>query len=267
MKIIKLFLIAAVLIGGIFGLMQLTSKSGGVEKPDVKSAQANMWKQRIAELCKEGQWTEKGYAEIESGIHSDRVTSKGRLLSIDEELSLKRYLFALSCSYLKDGADKLFKQSKYPKSTVEHYEGALDFLLAEAKGHEANGNLTEAANLFAAYRRLLGQFSFSSKATYSRPLRAFAGGSASGRKAAIKAMAYYKSHFSHNAEIKAKVDGLESALRQAEREYYSNLERCVERNYASTGDLATLLEDEMRFDEISTNDDAKERLDNFLKNN
>ena len=80
-------------------------------------------------------------------------------------------------------------------------------------------------------------------------------------------MAYYKSHFSHNVEIKAKVDGLEAALRRAEREYYSNLEKCVERNYASTGDLATLLEDQMRFDEISTNDDAKERLNNFVTNN
>ena len=104
-------------------------------------------------------------------------------------------------------------------------------------------------------------------ASYSRPLRAYSGSSASGRKQRIVSMPYYKTHFSKNASIRSKVERMGNDLQQSEQAYYANLERCIEAHYRSSGDITILLEDQMRFNEISTNSSAKERLRQFIESN
>ena len=266
MKLLKLLLIAIILIGGIYGVMQLTIPENEVDTPDFTSAQANNWKQKIIDLCKDGKWTADAYASIESGIHTDRVTSKGELISMDEEISLQKYLFALACSYVKEGLDKLFQQSHYPDNKVKYYENALDLLQEKSATQGGNGNLAEASKLYAAYHKIMGLLSFGAKASYSRPLKAYNGGSASGRKSTIMSIDFYKSHFSKNDAIRSRVSRLDIDMKRAEQEYYSNLEKCVEDNYKRNGRIEELLEDQIRFDEISTNSEAKKRLNDFINN-
>lgn len=266
MKLIKLLLIAIVLVGGICGIViWMNCDDNSIPAPDVTSEQAKMWKGRIDAMCEEGEWTAEEYENIETGVHTDRVTSNGNLISMDEERSLKKYLFALSCKYVKEGADNLFQQSTYPKGEVEHYEEVLSLLQERAADNDANSNLEDASKFYAAYHKLLNLFSFGASATYTRPLKAYSGGSANGRRATIEQLPYYKSHFCNNDDIRERVATLEADMRRAEQEYYSNLERCVEQHYRQNGRIEELLEDQIRFEEISTNSAAKERLDNFTK--
>lgn len=266
MKIIKLLLLALVLIGGISGIVYLNSQTPTIEEPEYGNPQANEWKNKIKTLCKENAWTVSGYTSIESGIHTDRVTSKGELITIDEENSLQAFLFASSCNYLKESADKLFKQNSYPTDKLNKLESALELLRSKVPEFDANSNLTEASNMFNAYHQVMGMLSFGATASYSRPLKAYSGGSADGRKAKIQGLPYYKSHFSNNSSIRAKVERIDADMKRAEEQYYSNLEQLVEKHYKSTGRIEELLEDQIRFDEISTNSSAKSKLKNFINN-
>lgn len=267
MKIIKLLLIALVLVGGISGIVYLNSIETLVDEPTYDSAQASEWKNKIKALCQDNAWTASGYANIESGIHTDRVTSGGDLITIDEENSLKAFLFASSCNFLKEGTDKLFKQSTYPTDKINKLEKMLSFLRTKVPDYGANSNLTEASNLFSAYRQVLGMLSFGATASYSRPLRAYSGGSADGRKAKIQGLPYYKSHFCKNPSIRSRVEGIDAAMREAEKKYYAELERLIERHYSNLpGRITELLEDQDRFNYISTNDDAKNKLELFARN-
>lgn len=266
MKIIKLLLIAIVLICGISGIVYLNSIDSTFDEPDFSSAQAKMWKDRIKVLCKENAWTVNGYTNIETGIHTDRVTSKGELITIDEENSLQAFLFASSCNYLKESVDQLFKQSSYSTDKLNKLESALELLRSKVPEFDANSNLTEASNMFNAYHQVMGMLSFGATASYSRPLKAYRGGSADGRKAKIQGLPYYKSHFSNNSSIRAKVERIDADMKRAEELYYSNLEQLVEKHYKSTGRIEELLEDQIRFDEISTNSSAKSKLKNFINN-
>lgn len=265
MKIIKLLLIAIVLICGISGVVYINSIDSTFDEPDFSSAQAKIWKDRIKVLCKDNAWTASGYSSIESGIHTDRVTSKGELISTDEENSLQAFLFASSCNYLKESTDNLFKQSSYQADKLKTLEEALEFLRGRAAEFDANSNLTEASNMFNAYHQVMGMLSFGAAATYSRPLKAYSGGSADGRKTRIQGLPYYKSHFSHNTSIRAKVESIDADMKKAESQYYSNLEQLVEKHYKSTGRIEDLLEDQIRFEEISTNHSAEEALEMFIK--
>lgn len=265
MKLIKLLLIALVLIGGISGIVYLNSQTPTIEGPEYGNPQANEWKNKIIALCKEDAWSVSGYTSIENGIHTDRVTSKGELVTTDEENSLQAFLFASSCNYLKESADKLFKQSSYPTDKLNKLEGALEFLRGKVSGFDANSNLTEASNMFNAYHQVMGMLSFGATASYSRPLKAYSGGSADGRKAKIQGLPYYKSHFSNNSSIRSKVESIDADMKRAEEQYYSNLEQLIEKHYKpTTGRLGELLEDQVRFDDISTNDYAKSKLENFI---
>ena len=266
MKIIKLLLIAIVLIGGISGIVYINSIEPPIDEPEYGNPQANEWKNKIKALCKEEAWSVSGYTSIESGIHTDRVTSKGELITTDEENSLQAFLFASSCNYLKESADKLFKQSSYPTDKLNKLEGVLGFLRGKASEFDANSNLTEASNMFNAYHQVMRMLSFGAKASYSRPLKAYSGGSADGRKAKIQGIPYYKSHFSNNSSIRSKVESIDTDMKRAEEQYYSNLEQLVEKHYKSTGRIEELLEDQIRFDEISTNTSAKSKLKNFVNN-
>lgn len=266
MKFIKLLLIALVLIGGISGIVYINSIEPPIDEPEYSNPQANEWKKKIKNLCKEDAWSVSGYTTIESGIHTDRVTSKGELITTDEENSLQAFLFASSCNYLKESADKLFKQSSYPTDKLNKLEGALEFLRGKVSEFDANSNLTEASNMFNAYHQIMGMLSFGATARYSRPLKAYSGGSADGRKARILGIPYYKSHFSNNSSIRSKVESIDADMKRAEEQYYSNLEQLVEKHYKSTGRIEELLEDQIRFDEISTNSSAKSKLKNFVNN-
>lgn len=266
MKFIKLLLMALILIGGISGIVYINSIEEPDPEPEYSNPQANEWKNKIKALCKENAWTANGYSSIESGIHTDRVTSKGELISIDEENSLQAFLYASSCNYLKESADKLFKQSSYPTDKLNKLEGALEFLRGKVSEFDANSNLTKASNMFNAYHQVMGMLSFGATASYSRPLKAYSGGSADGRKARIQGLPYYKSHFSYNSSIRSKVESIDTDMKRAEEQYYSNLEQLVEKHYKSTGRIEELLEDQIRFDEISTNTSAKSKLKNFVNN-
>ena len=266
MKLIKLLLIALVLIGSISGIVYLNSQTPTIDEPEYGNPQANEWKNKINAVCEEAAWSVSGYTSIESGIHTDRVTSKGELITTDEENSLQAFLFASSCNYLKESADKLFKQSSYPTDKLNKLEGALEFLRGKVSEFDANSNLTEASNMFNAYHQVMGMLSFGATASYSRPLKAYSGGSADGRKARIQGIPYYKSHFSNNSSIRSKVESIDADMKRAEEQYYSNLEQLVEKHYKSTGRIEELLEDQMRVDEISTNSSAKSKLKNFVNN-
>lgn len=267
MKIVKLLLLAIVLVGGIVALLWLKPEpKKGVEGPEVGSPQAKMWKGKIEELCQEGKWTVAGYKGIEGGIHSDRVNSDGELIRITEEQALVKYLFALSSSSLWENADKHFQQSAYSEKKIDGYREALEFLNGKVGEFGANSNLTNVSGLLSGYDRLKKGFGFSGKATYSRPLKAFPSASVSSLENRIKGMKYWKSHYSHNTSLRKRLDNLEKDRKRAEREYYENLERLVEENYQSMPRIEVLLADQIRFNEISTNEEAKEKLDEFVKN-
>ena len=266
-KVIKLLTLAAVLIGAVIGLMYIIAPSNDDDKaPDFTSAQANEWKEQINNLCEKGNWNTKGYNAIETGIHTDRVTSDGDLISLDEENALQKYLFTASCNSLNKQVNELFKQSSYPAASVKAAEDMLTFLNGKLEDFGTNSNLTEASNILSEYHQLIGSLSFSSSANYSHPLRSFNAISADAAQTRIKSLKYYSSHFSKNSTIKNQVSNLASNRAKAEADYYMNLEKAVENHYKLSQDLGVLLDDQIRFDQISSNSTAKSRLNSFVNN-
>ncbi len=265
MKLIKLLLIAVVIIGSIVGLTYYLNPDPDPDSnPDFSSEQANKWKQKIDNLCKEENWSKPEYEKISSGIRTDNATDEN-LLSRDEAKSLQKYLYATSCSYVRKGADHLFQQNLYPADKVAHYENTANFLRSRIPEMGSNSNLVVTLNLYAAYHQLLALLSCETKrAVWSHPLRPFGGNSATSRKSRIIGMSYYKSYFSKNSSIRNKVSRLNSDNDNEERHYYMDLELCIERHYESTKDVNTLLEDEMRFMQISTNPEAIHKLKRFV---
>lgn len=267
-KVIKLIMLAAVLIGAVYGLMKIVpdSDKDGEKSPEVTSPTAKEWIKQIDQLCEKGKWSADGYNNIETGIHTDRVTSNGGLLSLDEENALQKYLFTASGKSLDKQVNELFKQSSYPPARVKAVQEMLAFLKGKIGDFGANSNLTEASNILSEYGQLMGALSFSGSASYSHPLRAFNAMSADAAQSRIRSMKYYNSHFSKNPSIRSKVSNLASDRERAESDYYMNLEKAVERHSRSTQDLNELLDDEIRFRQISTNSSATNRLTNFVKN-
>lgn len=266
-KLIKLLLLAVVLVGAVVGLMYIIAPSnGGNEVPDLTSAQANEWKEQIDKLCEKGNWNAKGYNAIETGIHTDRVTSNGELISLDEENALQKYLFTASCNSLNKQVSELFKQSSYPAASIKSSEDMLTFLNGKLGNFGSNSNLSEASNIVSEYHQLMGSLSFSGSASYSHPLRAFNAMSADAAQNRIKSLKYFNSHFSKNPTIKNQVSNLAANRAKAESDYYMNLEKAVENHYKSSQDLGVLLDDQIQFDQISTNSSAKSRLNSFVNN-
>ena len=265
MKLLKLLFVAIVIVGAITGVLYLNNNQGDqIQEPEFSNPIANDWKERINNLCKEGKWKETGYSEIENGLAMDE---KNENISVDESYSLHKYLFASSCKYAKDGTDKLFKQTSYSDGQVTYYENMANFLKGKISKEGNNSNLTEAVNICNAYRQLMSQLAYGASASYSRPLKAYSGGNANGRRSKIENMPYYKSHFSKNTTISAKVASIDSDMKKAEQLYYESLEKLVENHYNNTKNLGDLLEDEIRFKEISTNSSATSRLSKFVNSN
>lgn len=263
MKFVKLILIAVALVGIVAGLVWWQNRPEPVTEPAFTSARANEIKEEIKSLCKDSKWSVEGYTRIEMLIHMDSVNYNIEML---EANSLKMFLYSSSCIYVKEGVDHLFKQDSYPSAKITYYEDALNHLRNKISEQGDNSNLTDASAIFSAYQKLKDTLSFDEKATYSRPLKAYSGGSADGRKARIQAMPYYKSHFSKNASIRSQVANIEVDMKNAEDNYYDNLEELVEDHYKSTGRIDDLLEDQIRFSEISTNSSATSRLRDFVNN-
>lgn len=262
-----MLILALLIIGAVVGLIFWMSPSKETEEvPNFTSAQANEWKEQINKLCETGKWNIKGYNTIETGIHTDRVTSDGDLISLDEENALQKYLFTASCNSLNKQVNELFKQSSYPASSVKSSEDMLTFLNGKIETFGINSNLTDASNILSEYHQLMGSLSFSSSASYSHPLRAFNAMSVDAAQSRIKSLKYYNSHFSKNPSIKNQVSNLAPNRAKAESDYYMNLEKAVENHYKSTKDLEVLLEDQIRFNQITTNTSAKSRLSSFVNN-
>jgi hypothetical protein len=227
MKLLKLLFVAIVIVGAITGVLYLNKdQDDQIKGPEFDNPIANEWKEKIDSLCKEGNWKEAGYAEIEVGVEIDE---KNRNISVDESFSLHKYLFACSCKYAKDGTDKLFKQTSYPDGKVTYYENMANFLKGKTAKEGNHSNLTEAVNICNAYRQLMSQLAYGASASYSRPLKAYSGGNANGRRSRIENMPYYKSHFSKNTTIREKVASIDSDIKKAEQLYYESLEKLVER--------------------------------------
>lgn len=267
MKILKLILLAAVLIGAIVVVANWDyifpdKPNPPVPDIDVSSATAKEIKEQIQTLCQDGKWNAGGYASIESRIHTDSLNEN---IDMMEARSLRMYLYASSCSYVKEHTDKLFKQSAYAPASVSFLEAAVNLLKQKAAVQGSNSNLTEAGSLFSAYRQLLGALKQKASAVaYTRPLKAYSNADAKGRKARVQAMPYYQSHFSRNSSIKGQVARLGED--GGEHNYYAKLEQLVEQQYRRTHNLDQLLSDQIRFGEISTNAAATERLNQFVNN-
>ena len=187
MKIIKLLLLGIVLLGGIAGIVYISGNDDEtVSVSSVKSVIGEKWKNKINDLCKENAWTSTGYQTIETGMQLDANQNN---LDMSEHAALKKYLFAKSCESIKDGTDKLFQQSNYPSGRLSYFENAISFL--NSHKNDPNSNLGTASSLFAAYHQIMKSFGGNNvTASYSRPLRAYSGSSASGRKQRILSMLY-----------------------------------------------------------------------------
>lgn len=266
MKALKLLFIAIILVGVVTGLLYINSSDVVIEDPEFTSEQANEWKAKINELCKEDNWSVAGYEKIETGIHTDNVTSNGELINDDEERTLSKYLFALSCSSLFENADAYFKKSSYSENHIKKFETANDFLSDAVDKFGTNSNLTELSKILSEYKRLKRSITFSTNAKYSKPLKEFSAPSADDIMSSIRRLKYYKSHFSNNTSISSKINNLESDRNNAEQKYYENLELLIEENYVSSGRIEELMEDHFRFFEISTNRSATDKLDSFVRN-
>lgn len=262
MKAIKLLLIAVVIVGVVSGLMMIIPETKPIDKPAITSAAGESWMKKIDALCKDGAWSSIGYTELETGIQIDMKPETGNL-GIDEGNALHDYLYASSCYYVKDGADKLFKKNVYPIAKLKHYENAISKLKENAK---TNSNLTEAINMYNSYHQILSLVSYNGGASYSHPLKAYSGRNASSIKAKVQNMPYFKSHFSNNDDINAKLNRLDSSMSDGESKYYADLEKLIENHYNKTKNLETLLDDQIQFNSISTNQSAIDKLNNFINN-
>ena len=269
MKYIKLLAIALVIIGAVTLLLFITNSGGKGSKAGVQSSIAKKFETEIIELCKDGKWDRLVYKNLENKINT---FAKDGNLQIGEKNSLCLFLYTESCKSLFESADKMFKQSSYPAGQITTLEASLKFLEGLKAG--SNSNLTQGLRMFHEYKTILACCSFSSKASYSNPLRAFSAGTAESMKGRIQNMKYYKSHFCNNPAIRAKIDNLASNLSRAESAYYMNLEKCVEANFYKIKNASSewqALEqtdkDYERFKAISTNQTATSKLYNFLNGN
>lgn len=269
MKYIKLLSIAVFLIGAVALLIFFTQGENGGGNAGVTSSIAKQFEKEIVGLCKEGKWSQQGYQNLENKI---RTFAKDGNIELGERDALCLYLYTASCEGLLAYADKLFQQSSYPPDKVTYVESAFQFLKSQNGG--SNSNLTQGLNMIHEYKTVVSCSSISSEAHYSHPLQPFNGGAATAMAGRIKNLRYYKSHFSKNPTLRAKVENLASNLAQKEAEYYMNLEKCVETNYyrlkqslSAWQALEQTQSDYERFKVISTNSSATSKLSNFINGN
>ena len=263
MKYLKLLFIVLVIIAAIVGIFMIP-RPEPVPEPDFTSDAANEWKTKINELCEDWNWSVSGYHKIESGIHTDNVVSGGALLSNDEEDILRRYLFSMSCSALWNLADGHFKESTYDGTKIKVFVDGETFLSDKYKEFSSNSNWLNFSDIVSEYGSIIGMLTFKVNPEYTVPLPEFSKDSPEDIKQRIKNSRFYGSHFSKNALIRRKMENLESDWIKAEQEYYKNMELAIEEHYKEYS--IAIFDDQFRLMEISTNDAAKTRLEEFIRN-
>ena len=261
-KYIKLALLALILVGVVIGIF-LIPREEPIPDPDFTSYEANSWKEKIDELCQDDKWSPEGYEAIETGIHYDNQLSDGELISDEEERILENYLYSMSVSYLWKAADEHFKLTSYEDSKVRTFIEAKTLMDKKAKQFDKNGNQKDFSDIVSAYKYIIGSMSFNTKPDYSNPLPEFSKETPEKIKNNITGSRFYKSHFSKNSMIKKKLDSFISEWNKAEQEFYKNLELAIEKQYPEFN--AALLDDQIRFIEISKNDDAVQRLEKYVR--
>lgn len=260
-KYIKLALLALVLVGVVVGIF-LIPREEPLPEPEFTSYEANSWKEKIDEFCQDGKWSVEGYEAIEAGIHYDNELSDGELISDEEERILENYLYSMTVSYLWKAADEHFKLSSYQDSKVRTFIEAKTLMDTKSRQFAKNGNQKDFSDIVSAYRYIMGAISFDTKPKYSNPLPEFSKEAPDKVKNSIVGARFYKSHFSKNSMIKNKLDSFISDWNKAEQEFYKNLELAIEQQYPEF-DIA-LLDDQIRFLEISKNEDAVQRLEKYV---
>lgn len=269
-KYIKLLFLGIIFVGAIIGIIFVVAPGNEIkETPDFSSETANEWKEIINDMCQDNNWSEKKYIEIEQGIHTDRVTSNGSLISSDEDIALQNYLFSSSCQYLWDEANSLFAKKSYPEGEIKNVEDMKTFLGSQLEDHTPNSNWQQSSNIISEYHQLMNYITYSSHATYSHPLKAFSAISADAAKSKIRSLKYYGSHFSKNTKIMEQVNNLEANRNRAEREYYANLEKAIENHYNhsyNSSMLSAAMQDEIDFESICPNQSLVDKLENFVRN-
>lgn len=264
MKYLKITLIVAILAAVILATIILPGLKGEkIKAPSFSNPIANQWKEKINNLCNGKNWVDSTYISIETGVQTDY---KMENLSYDEKSALTDYLFAFSCLYLDTTADNLFKKSSYPDSDVQRCRSALTLLLAKQTAEQRNSHLSKANALISTYSRIMSLINPSRQARYVKPFEAFPEIDAARSKAEIQSMQYYKSHFSNNPTITSAVNSLERIVRDAETQYYNDLERLIEQHYNSTKDYVALNYDDAELQEICPNSEASHRLERFISN-
>ncbi len=269
MKYLKLIIIAALLIGVVCLLVILTTGGGEEQKAGVTSSTAKKLEAEIVELCQDGKWSQQGYKDLDNKINT---YAKDKNIQPGEKNSLSLFLYTESCKSLFDSADSMFKQESYPEGKASSLESALEYL--ESLNAGSNSNLTQGKIMLHEYRIVFGYSNISSQAKYSNPLKAFGVTSAASLRQSLEGMKYYKSHFSNNTSIKARIERVIANLPTIKSEYYTNLEKCVEENYYKIRKdmpnwqaIEQVQKDYNRFKEISTNSSATSKLYDFINGN
>ena len=265
-KLAKLIFITITFLSIIFGLLFIDLGNNDILELEIVSDQAKEWKIKINQLCKEDNWSVIEYESIQTGIHTDNIMSNGELINNNEEEVLLKYLYSLSCSTILENAYKHFTQATYLNKNLELYNNANNFLMQFIERFGENSNLSDLSRILSEYKELELSLTFRSTAKYTKPLKEFQGLSVDELERKINKLKYYKSHFSKNTSIREKVNNFTINRRKAEELYYENLERLIENNYKSSGKIEELLDDQIRFNEISTNSSSIEKLKLFINN-
>lgn len=266
-KYIKLALIAIILVGGIIAYF-LVPRSESVYEPELYSSAATEWKGKIDQFCQNTNWSTDGYLEIEKGIYYDWEVSNGEVISDSELRILYEYLFSMSCSHLWEAADEHFKKAPYEDSMIKTFVSGRTLLASRAKEYSKNGNQLNFSELVGTYGYIMGAIHFDTKPKYSKPFPSFSKEKPEEVQKRIMGLRFYKSHFSKNPAIKSKVEAYIDYWKKAEQEFYSNLEKEIEKHYLNMKDydLVTIMQDQLDFLEVSTNAQANQALEYFIQN-
>ena len=169
----------------------------------------------------------------------------------------------MSCNYLWKAADEHFKLTSYIDSNVRTFIDANTLLVKKAKQFDKNGNQKDFHDIVSAYSYIMSSISFDTKPKYSKPLPEFSKETPENVRNRITGSRFYKSHFNNNTMIKKKVASFLSDWNKAEQEFYMNLEIAIEEQYPEYD--KALLDDQIRFMEISKNESAVERLEKYIR--
>lgn len=271
MKYLKLIAIAVALILALIGISAIQKCTVKEETSDGKHSEYRSAerKLRIIEMCQSQDLGKTAYTNMEYGIKDDR--SK-RNLDANEEESLLDYLFVQACQALETQSKTFCKQSTYPKEEEKRLTDLMSYLQqkeSENPKSEKNAALKRVSTLFKEFDRMKRLLQYGSSAEYSDPLKTFNSAvylpSVSERTDYIKGLTFYNECFSKSSYVTDGINNLSRKKSSAERAYYENLEKAVERHHIKEGvDLRQLNYEYYWFKENSINLTANNRLREFI---